>query len=171
MTEPQQDEVDRIVTAWIRERPDLDFGPLQVLSRVDRLSRHLERARRTAFRASGLEPWEFDVLAALRRSGEPYRLSPKQLLPQTLVTSSTMSNRIDRLVDRALVERTSDPNDGRGILVRLTGQGLRRTDAAIAELVSAESGLLAALSRGDREVLAGLLRTLSLGFDSERTPS
>src|SRR5690606_16438977 len=103
------DEVDRIVDAWERERPDLDFAPLQVLSRVGRLSWHLDRARRGAFAASGLEPWEFDVLAALRRAGAPYQLSPKALMQQTLVTSGTMTNRIDRLVDRRLVERHTDP--------------------------------------------------------------
>ena len=94
---PHEDEVDRIVAAWGRERADLDFGPLEVLSRVDRLARHLDRARRTAFDASDMEPWEFDVLSALRRSGEPYQLSPGQLLNQTLVTSGTMTNRIDQI--------------------------------------------------------------------------
>ena len=78
------DEVDRIVHAWRRERPDLDFTPLQVLSRVSRLAKHLDRTRRIAFARSELEYWEFDVLSALRRAGEPYRLSPKALLQQTL---------------------------------------------------------------------------------------
>ena len=72
----EHDEVDRIVDAWSTQRPDLDFSPLEVLSRVDRLSRHLDRARREAFRLSDLEPWEWDVLSALRRAGEPYQLSP-----------------------------------------------------------------------------------------------
>src|SRR6188768_4127125 len=125
---PTSDEVDRIVDSWSRERPDLDFSPLQVLSRVGRLSRHLDRARRQAFAASGLEPWEFDVLAALRRAGAPYQLSPKALLQQTLVSSGTMTNRIDRLVERRLVERRTDPNDGRGILVIMTERGQERVD-------------------------------------------
>jgi DNA-binding MarR family transcriptional regulator len=105
----EHDEVDRIVGAWGAQRPDLDFSPLEVLSRVDRLSRHLDRARREAFRRSDLEPWEWDVLSALRRAGEPYQLSPKQLLRQTLVSSGTMTNRIDRLVGRRLVRREADP--------------------------------------------------------------
>jgi DNA-binding MarR family transcriptional regulator len=161
------DEVDRIVDSWLRERPDLDFSPLQVLSRVARLARHLDRARRTAFDRSDLESWEFDVLAALRRAGSPYQLSPKALLQQTLVSSGTMTNRIDRLVSRGLVERRTDPNDGRGILVQMTGQGLIRVDAAITRLVDAESELLASLSPLDQERLAGLLRKLSLDFDTE----
>jgi DNA-binding MarR family transcriptional regulator len=161
----ETDEVDRIVQAWIAQRPDLDFSPLEVLSRVDRLSRHLDRARRDAFRRSDLEPWEWDVLSALRRAGEPFQLSPKQLLQQTLVSSGTMTNRIDRLVGRRLVHREADPDDGRSILVTLTGEGKTRVDAAITRLVDAEAVLLATLSRGDRERLAGLLRKLSLGFD------
>ncbi len=162
---PTSDEVDRIVDAWARERPDLDFSPLQVLSRVGRLSRHLDRARRVAFSASELETWEFDVLSALRRAGAPYQLSPKALLQQTLVSSGTMTNRIDRLVERELVERRTDPNDGRGILVVMTRLGEERVDRAIRELLDGEAELLDALSPIDQERLAGLLRKLSLDFD------
>ena len=162
---PAHDEVDRIVDAWERERPDIDFAPLQVLSRVGRLARHLDRARRAAFAVSELESWEFDVLSALRRAGDPYQLSPKSLLQQTLVSSGTMTNRIDRLVERELVERRSDPGDGRGILVVMTTLGRDRVDAAIAELMVAEAELLEGLSSGDQEKLAGLLRKLSLDFD------
>jgi len=159
------DEVDRIVDAWARERPDIDFTPLQVLSRVGRLARHLDRSRRTAFAASDLEPWEFDVLAALRRAGAPYQLSPKSLLQQTLVSSGTMTNRIDRLVERRLVERRTDPHDGRGVLVVMTPKGRQQVDAAITELVAEEAELLSGLSRADQERLSGLLRKLSLDFD------
>ncbi|MCI2959360.1 MarR family transcriptional regulator [Agromyces atrinae] len=159
------DEVDRIVDDWERERPDLDFSPLQVLSRVARLTKHLDRARRTAFARSELESWEFDVLSALRRAGSPYRLSPKALLQQTLVSSGTMTNRIDRLVERGLVTRQTDPNDGRGILVVMSQPGLTRVDAAITRLVDAEAELLSTLPLADRTRLAALLRKLSLDFD------
>ncbi len=162
---PAHDEVDRIVDAWLRERPDLDFAPLQVLSRVDRLSKHLDRARRAAFTASSLESWEFDVLSALRRAGRPYQLSPKALLQQTLVSSGTMTNRIDRLVERLLVERRADPEDGRGILVVMTPAGRERVDIAISQLLAAEHDLLEALSPGEQERLGALLRKLSLDFD------
>jgi DNA-binding MarR family transcriptional regulator len=162
---PANDEVDRIVGAWTRERPDLDFTPLQVLSRVGRLARHLERARRAAFSASDLELWEFDVLSALRRAGDPYQLSPKALLQQTLVSSGTMTNRIDRLVERMLVERRTDPNDGRGILVVMTERGRDRVDSAISLLLQGESELLDGLSQADQDRLSGLLRKLSLDFD------
>ena len=159
-------KVDRIVGAWNTQRPDLDFSPLEVLSRMDRLSRHLDRARRDVFRRSDIEPWEWDVLSALRRAGAPFQLSPKQLLQQTLVSSGTMTNRIDRLVGRRFVRRESDPQDGRSVLVTLTDDGRVRVDAAITRLVDVEADLLQALSRGDRDRLAGLLRKLSLSFDA-----
>jgi DNA-binding MarR family transcriptional regulator len=165
VTMPERDEVDRIVDAWERERPDLDFAPLQVLSRVGRLSRHLDRARKTAFAASGLESWEFDVLSALRREGEPYQLSPKTLLQQTLVSSGTMTNRIDRLVHRGLVTRHTDPHDRRGVLVSMTEDGRARVDTAITQLLESERALLAGLQGDEREQLASLLRVLSLDFD------
>ncbi|WP_243232342.1 MarR family winged helix-turn-helix transcriptional regulator [Microbacterium sp. CIAB417] len=162
----QADEVDRIVEAWNAQRPDLDFAPLEVLSRMDRLTRLLDRARREVFRRSELEPWEWDVLSALRRAGAPFQLSPKQLLQQTLVSSGTMTNRIDRLVARRLVRREADPGDGRSILVTLTDDGRIRVDAAITRLVDVEADLLQGLSRGDRDRLAALLRKLSLTFES-----
>src|SRR6478609_1343015 len=124
------DEVDRIVVAWQRERPDLDVAPLEVLSRVSRLARHLDRARSAAFAEHGLESWEFDVLSALRRAGAPYELSPGQLVTQTLVTSGTMTNRVDRLTARELVQRLPDPRDRRGVIVRLTPAGRATVDDA-----------------------------------------
>jgi DNA-binding MarR family transcriptional regulator len=166
MTEAARDEVDRLVAAWRRERPDLDVRPLEVLSRVTRLARHLDRARRTAFAEHALEPWEFDVLSALRRAGEPYQLSPGQLLTQTLVTSGTMTNRIDRLAARELVVRGPDPADRRGVLVRLTDAGRELADAALAGLLKNERDLLAALPADQLGTLADLLRTLTLPFDA-----
>lgn len=162
-----RDEVDRIVAAWRRERPELDVEPLQVLSRVSRLARHLDLARKQAFAESDLESWEFDVLSALRRAGKPYELSPKALLQQTLVSSGTMTNRIDRLTTRELVERRTDPNDGRSIRVRMTVEGRVRVDRAMDALMVNEEALLQRLSRADQEKLAGLLRTLSTDFDDE----
>ncbi len=158
----ENDEVDRIVHSWKRERPDLDFSPLEVLSRVGRLSKLLDRARKDAFTKSKLESWEFDVLAALRREGAPYRLSPKSLLQQTLVSSGTMTNRIDRLVKSGLVTRQEDPLDGRGVLVEMTPAGLTRVDAAITRLVDAEALLLSSLNKKEQDRLAESLRRLSL---------
>jgi len=160
------DEVDRIVAAWARERPDLDAGPLHVLSRISRLARHLDLARSAAFAEHYLDSWEFDVLSALRRSGEPYELSPGQLVTQTLVTSGTMTNRVDRLVTRGYVVRHPDPHDRRGVIVALTPAGREVVDAALSDLLDRERGLLAGLSAAEQLRLSGTLRSLLGPFDS-----
>ncbi|MGQ7297645.1 MarR family winged helix-turn-helix transcriptional regulator [Quadrisphaera sp. KR29] len=162
----EDDEVDRLVAAWARERPDLDASPLLVLSRVSRLAHHLERARAQAFAATELVQWEFDVLAALRRSGAPHELSPSALAAATLVTSGTMTTRIDRLAARALVERRPDPADRRGVIVRLTEQGARRVDAALADLLARERSVLDVLGPVQAEQLAALLRRLLAPFEA-----
>lgn len=162
-----RDEVDRLVEAWTRERPGLDVSPLEVLSRVTRLARHLDRARRAAFTRHGLELWEFDVLAALRRKGRPYQLSPGELLAATFVTSGTMTNRIDRLEVKRLVRRLPDPADRRGVHVRLTPRGRTIVDAAFADLLEVERQLLSVLTVRQRESLAGLLRELVSAFDDK----
>ena len=162
-----QDEVDRLVAAWARERPDLDVQPLEILSRVTRLARHLDRARRIAFETHVLEVWEFDVLAALRRAGRPYVLSPGQLLAQTMVTSGTMTNRVDRLEVRGVVQRLPDPADRRGVHVRLTPRGKERVDAALADLLARERELLSSLTARQQQSLSGLLRQLVAPFETE----
>ncbi len=161
-----RDEVDRLVEAWARERPDLDLQPMEVLSRVSRLSHHLDRARRQAFADHDLEPWEFDVLAALRRAGAPYELSPGRLIRETLVTSGTMTNRVDRLEARGLVVRLPDPHDRRGVLVRLTDAGRSTVDGAMEGLLRRERDLLTGLTAADQKKLAGLLRHLVVPFET-----
>ncbi len=161
----KSDEVDALVDAWQRERPDLDVTPMHVLSRVTRLARHLDLARREAFAAHDLEAGEFDVLAALRRAGKPYELTPSQLIAANLVTSGTMTNRIDRLVQKNLVTRKPDPNDGRGVLVKLTTAGQNAVDAALTDLLERERILLAGISKSERNQLADVLREIVLPFD------
>lgn len=165
MLDPLRDEVDELVEAWARERADLDLAPVAVFSRISRLARHLDLARRAAFTAHGIESWEFDVLAALRRAGAPYELSPGRLLRETLVTSGTMTNRVDRLAARGFVERSPDPDDRRGVIVRLTAEGKTAVDGAFEALLGAERTFLAGLTATEREQLGGLLRTLLIPFD------
>jgi len=168
---PLTDEVDELVAGWRSERPDLDVEPLQVLSRVSRLARHLDRARRAAFAGHGLEAWEFDVLSALRRQGPPYQLSPGALLRATLVTSGTMTNRIDRLAEAGLVSRHPDPQDRRGVVVTLTERGREVADAALSDLLLSERKLLRRLDRDQRDQLASLLRVLLAPFDAAEPTS
>lgn len=159
------DEVDGIVAAWRQEMPNLDVTPMQILSRVSRLARHLDLARGQTFSDHGIEGWEFDVLTALRREGDPYRLSPGELVRQTLSTSPTMTNRIDRLAEKGLVRRVPNPDDGRSVLVELTGSGSDLVGAALADLLAAERHLLAGLRANERESLASALRRLLVPFE------
>ena len=160
--------MDSLVAAWQRERPDLDVGPMEVLSRVSRLARHLDRQRSAAFAAYDLETWEFDVLAALRRAGPPYQLSPGQLLRETMVTSGTMTNRVDRLAARGLVARENHPEDRRGVLVTLTATGRQTVDAALSDLLRAEQDILRHLSSTQLQHLATALRSLLLPYDDDQ---
>ena len=162
----QSDEVDDLVAQWLAQRPDLDVGPMQVLSRVTRLAKHLDIARRSAFASHGLETWEFDVLSALRRVGPPFQLTPGALVRATLVTSGTMTNRIDRLAEAGLVHREPDPRDRRGVLVTLSDEGRARVDAALEDLLSGERTLLAGLDDAQRASLSALLRTVLVPLDA-----
>jgi len=156
----ERDEVDELVEAWSRERADLDLAPVEVFSRISRLARLLDRARREAFTAHQIETWEFDVLSALRRAGRPYELTPGALLRQTMVTSGTMTNRVDRLAHRGFVERSPDPSDRRGVLVRLSPPGKTAVDGAFETLLDSERELLSDLSTADCARLADLLKQL-----------
>ena len=160
------DEVDRILAGWALAREDLDVSPLAVFSRIARLTRYLEIARREAFSEAGLEGWEFDMLSALRRSGED-ALSPGALMHETLVTSGTMTTRIDKLVTRGLVSKNRSPHDGRAVEVRLRPEGVARVDAAMERLLEAERELLGPLAAAEQAELAGMLRTLLLTFESD----
>ena len=160
-----RDEVDRLVAAWKEQRPDLDFTPLEVLSRITRIARHLDIARHKAF--GELDTWGFDVLAALRRAGEPYQLSPGQLMQETMVTSGTMTNRLDRLEEMCVITRKADPHDGRGSLVSLTKSGVRAVDLAMEDLLEREREFLMTLNKGDRALLASMLSKLAAPFDEQ----
>lgn len=159
------DEVDRIVTAWQKQRPDLDTSPMLVFSRITRLARHFDLARRAAFLTHDLEPWEFDVLSSLRRAGSPYALTPGVLMAELLVSSGTMTNRIDRLETKGLVSRSPSPADRRAVLVTLTPKGRARVDAALASLLKCEQQALSALSAAEQKHLGNLLKPLLLPFD------
>jgi DNA-binding MarR family transcriptional regulator len=161
-----EDEVDRLVQGWRRALPEVDASPLEVLSRVSRLARHLDRQRTVVLARHELEIWSFDVLSALRRAQAPHHLSPGQLLAQTLVSSGTMTNRLDHLEGWGLVRRRPDLFDARSVRVHITSAGKRRVDAALSDLVQREQAILGTLDDTDRSVLAGLLRRVVAPFDA-----
>jgi DNA-binding MarR family transcriptional regulator len=161
------DEVDEIVAAWRRERPDLDVEPLQVLSRLDRLAGVLAERRSAIFARHGLRRHEFDVLAVLRRAGAPFELTAGELAARTYVTSGTMTSRLDGLTTRGLVTRGADREDGRLVRVGLTAAGRRILDAAFEELVDAERDLLTPFGADAQTALAATLRDLLATATSE----
>ncbi len=160
------DKVDTILVQWQRERPDLDSSPMGVIGRLGRLAHYFEVGVSDGLEQFGLTRWSFDVLAALRRAGAPYSLSPNALLQSLMITSGTMTNRIDHLERAALVVRENNPDDRRSVLITLTPAGLKVIDQAVAAHVANEHRLLASLKEHEREQLAGLLRQLLLEFES-----
>jgi DNA-binding MarR family transcriptional regulator len=159
------DRADTAVKQWARERPELPSLPMAIFGR---LSEAAERAMRDhmdpLFAAAGLQPGEFDVLATLRRSGEPYLLSPTRLYEAAMISSGGMTNRLDRLERAGLVERRPDPADRRGKLIALTRAGKRVIDETIGRHVANEVRLLSALTKAEQKTLDGLLRKLIAGL-------
>ncbi len=160
------DHVDEIITQWNRERPDLDVSAMAVIGRISRLEKTIRPRLESVFARHGLESWEFDVLATLRRHGEAYQLTPGQLLASTMITSGAMTHRIDRLEERGLVERTKSATDGRLVLVGLTATGLDLIDRAVADHAANESEIIAGLSPRQRKQLTDLLRVLLQSVES-----
>jgi DNA-binding MarR family transcriptional regulator len=160
-----EDATGQVVEAWGRERPDLDASSLEVFSRVTRLAKYLDQVRQEAFGRYGLQGWVFDVLAELRRSGEPYELTPGQMSAAILLSTGAMTNRLNRIEAAGLIERHEDPNDGRVVRVRLTKAGRQRVDDALADLLRCQSELLAPISQTNRTRVAATLAKLLVPFE------
>ncbi len=164
---PQRDRVDEILRQWERERPDLDVSPMGIIGRISRAERLIDARMKSASLNSGLERWGFDVLATLRRAGQPCQRTPTQLFKSLMITSGAITNRIDRLEQAGLVERLLDPQDRRGVLVSLTQSGLKLIDRAVKAHMQAEEDMLAPFSTRERKTIARLLRTLLLQLEAK----
>ena len=170
VSDPVGDPVDRLLAQWRRERPDLDTSPMAVVGRVSRVARHVDLAQRETFARYELDPPAFDVLATLRRSGEPFALTAGDLMRSAMVTSGAITQRLDRLEARGLVRREPHPGDGRVVLVVLTEAGRELVDRVLPDHLETEERLLAALSPAQRTTLAGLLRTLDRALAADEPP-
>jgi DNA-binding MarR family transcriptional regulator len=159
----QHDAVDRIIGQWHEVRSDIDVGPIEVIGRVSRLSRLIDRRLAENFARFGLEAWKYDVLATLRRSGEPYELTAGDLVRQTMVTTGAVTNRIDRLEQQRLVER-AQTDDRRKVIVRLTPKGRELVDEVVGDHLATERAVLASLTPRQEADLVRLLRTLLLAL-------
>lgn len=153
-------QVDDIVAQWRRERPDVDVSGMALIGRVSRLERAIAPRLAEVFAEHGLEAWEFDMLATLRRSGRPFQLTAGQLVSSMMITSGAVTNRIDRLESRGLIRRERDPHDGRVVLVTLTEAGLAKIDAAVPDHAENELRMISALEPEERATLIALLSKL-----------
>src|SRR4029453_7524976 len=142
------DALDQILQQWARERPDLDCSPMGVIGRISQLQREVFLAQRATFARHGLDPPSFDVLAALRRAGEPYQLTPTALMRTALVTSGAITQRLDRLEEKGLITRGRSMDDGRAVVVTLTAAGREALDAALPDHLETERELLDGMSAG-----------------------
>lgn len=154
------DEVDRILEQWQKERPDLDVSPMGPIGRIKRCSTLLERLLESRFSAFDLNLWEFDMLATLRRSGSPYRLSPTELFSTLMITSGTMTHRLKKLEQRNLIERINNQDDARSTLVQLTDHGLELINRAVDAHVENERLILSVLNLNEIESLNSCLSAL-----------
>lgn len=160
-----RDHVDELIEQWRRERPDLELAPMATIGRLGRVLAHAGASIESVFAAYGLSIGEFDVLAALRRAGDPFEMKPGQLAQLLMLSPAGMTNRVDRLEAAGHVERRSDPTDRRSSIVGLTPQGREVVDRAVADHVANEARLLAPLTAGERAALDRTLRKLLAQFE------
>ena len=165
MDKEKSDHVDRILAQWRRERPELDVEPMGIFGRLKRLTTHIGREVDAVLLKHGLSSSSFDVLATLRRSGAPYRLSPGELLGMAMVSSGTMTNRIDQLEKAGLVERLFNPEDRRSVLIALTEKGLAAVEEAVGAHVANQQRLTRNLTAEDKAELDRLLKKFLSDFE------
>jgi DNA-binding MarR family transcriptional regulator len=165
-----EDDVDRIVTQWGRERPELQTEAMAVFGRIYRIARLVGDQQEGVYAGFGINRGDFDVLATLRRAGPPYCLSPKALTTSLMLTSGGMTGRLDRLEKRGLVTRSPDPADRRGLTITLTGEGRALVDQAVSAGLEAQRRVLERLPAAHRETLNRLLRTLLAAADPDSGP-
>jgi len=152
------DRIDKLLEQWSEERPELDCSGLDVVARVQDAAKLLRRDEDHAMISLQLKMWEYDVLSALRRQGDDFKLPATELARETLLSSGAMTNRIKRLHGRGLVRREIDPEDRRGVLVSLTSEGLELVDRALEARFNLADSQVKKLTREERQSLSDGLR-------------
>ncbi|MDJ0338622.1 MarR family transcriptional regulator [Cryobacterium sp. PH31-O1] len=159
------DHVDRIVAQWRLERPDLDSAPMAVIGRLSRASAAVDARLAATFANHGIDASTFDVLATLARQGAPYRITPAELAADSMITTSAVAQRLNRLDKLGLITREPHPDDGRGKFVRITNSGRELLDKVLPDHLATEETILAQLSTNERNMLAHLLTKLAAPAD------
>ncbi|ACJ27441.1 Regulatory protein, MarR [Shewanella piezotolerans WP3] len=160
------DDIDKVAAQWNKEKPQLETLPMEIFGRMMRLQKYLEAEIAACHKQYGLTLGEFDVLATLRRSGEPFNLTPSALLSSMMLTSGAMTNRLDRLQAKGLIERVHSTEDRRSVSVGLTDKGFAIIDEAIEEHVRVQHKLVEGLSDTDKPELSGLLKIWLSSFEA-----
>jgi DNA-binding MarR family transcriptional regulator len=167
-TQPKNtDSIARIRTQWQLECPELDTTPMELIGRILRIGFITQARMRSVFRQHGVDSGGFDVLATLRRSGAPYRLTPTKLYKELILTSGAMTNRLDALERNGWIVRIPDPDDRRGTLIELTKQGSDLLDQAMDSHLEGEASLVAHLTKAEQKDLAKLLKKLLQKMEAE----
>jgi DNA-binding MarR family transcriptional regulator len=162
----EQDHVDQVRAQWAGVRPDLDTSPIAVIARLGRATAYTEAGINARLNQFGLTRETWDVLASLRRTGPPHRLSPTQLYQALMRSSGAMTHRLTSIERAGLIKRRADPDDGRSVLVELTDDGVALVDRVAPEHLANEQKLLAALTEEERRTLAELLRKLLRSYEA-----
>jgi DNA-binding MarR family transcriptional regulator len=168
IVEEHRDHVAAILDAWHAERPGLDASPVAIFGRITGIGHYQAAALRQVWRRHRIDSGEYDVLAALSRSGPSYQLTPTELYRSVLVTSATMTERLDRLEKRKLIQRRPASRDRRSVLVELTPAGRAAFDQAHPDLLATEAALLGGLTPRDRAALASLLAKLAASLEQQQ---
>lgn len=163
-------DMDEIIAQWAKQRPDINTEPMALIGRISRLAAYMSEEMGETFARHGIKYASFDVLATLLRSGPPHALSPNQLLATMMVTSGTMTNRIDQLVKEGLVSRVQNPEDKRSVLIQLTPKGRTLIDAAVTDHVATQARIVAVLSAGERDDLDAMLATYLEKIEAATNP-
>jgi len=167
----EKDLIDGLLEDWDFQRADLEPEPMGITLRVQALAKKFNDLASARLQEFDLQWWQYDVLSALRRQGEPFRLAASELAAAGMLTSGAMTNRIDRLEETGWVQRVKDDRDRRRVLVQLTGAGLRLVDQASETRFETATAALAGLNHRDQRQLNGLLRMLLLSLQHERQES
>ncbi|MFJ9941353.1 MarR family winged helix-turn-helix transcriptional regulator [Streptomyces erythrochromogenes] len=158
-----KDAVDAIMDQWFAVRPELDTAPMALFGRIYRIARAMGDAMEERYQRFGISRGEFDVVATLRRSGDPYTLSPRQLSATLMLTTGGMTGRLDKLEKAGLLCRRPDPHDRRGLQVTITDRGLELIDEAVTAGLEVQRAALTGLTDEEVAQLTGLLRKLLAG--------
>ncbi|PQJ49218.1 MarR family transcriptional regulator [Vibrio jasicida] len=154
------DAIDRVVSQWAKEKPELDTEPMAIMGRLMRIAKHMENHVAELHKRYDLKMGEFDVLATLRRSGQPYRLTPSELISSMMLTSGAMTNRLDKLEKKGLIAREHSKEDRRCVTVELTEKGFELIDSLIEQHLQAQHELMGSLSNAEKGQVNQALKLL-----------